>query len=72
MVYLDDVLIYTGGTEAEHETTVRKILQRLIDYKLKVLPDKCEFHQPEVKFLEFIIGVNGLRLDPDKIKAILE
>jgi hypothetical protein len=33
---------------------------------------KCEFHKKETKFLGFIIGVDGIRVDPGKIRVIQE
>ena len=32
--------------------------------------EKCEFHKEEVKYLGLIIGVNGVRMDPEKVQAV--
>ena len=32
--------------------------------------DKCEFHIQEVKYLELIIGVDGIKMDPVKVEAV--
>ena len=34
--------------------------------------EKCEFHQQEVKYLGLIVGVNGIRMDPEKVTAVKE
>jgi hypothetical protein len=34
--------------------------------------EKCEFSKPSVKFLGQIIDSSGCRVDPDKVKAIVE
>ena len=33
---------------------------------------KCEFNIKKTKFLGLIIGVNGIRMDPAKMAAIVE
>jgi hypothetical protein len=32
--------------------------------------EKCEFHKEEVKYLGLIVGVNGIRMDPEKVQAV--
>ncbi|XP_027169395.1 uncharacterized protein LOC113769117 [Coffea eugenioides] len=34
--------------------------------------EKCVFCTPEVNFLEYIVGANGISVDPAKVKAIME
>jgi len=71
VVYLDDILIYSK-TKKEHKRHVKLILQALKRWNLKIDLDKSQFHKEEVEFLGHIIGVNGIRMDPRKVKAILE
>ena len=33
-------------------------------------PSKCEFHKQEVEFLGFVIGINGVQMDPTKVEAV--
>lgn len=42
-VYINDILIFSRSCE-EHVTHVRQVLQRLLDNKLFVKAEKCEFH----------------------------
>jgi thymidylate kinase len=42
--YLDNVLVYSRGTLAEHVEYVKKVLCKLQKYKLYLQLDKCEFH----------------------------
>lgn len=69
--YLDDVLVYSD-TKEEHEQQVLKILRRLRDRGLHLDIDKCEFSVSEVKYLGMIVGKNGVRMDEEKVKAILK
>lgn len=69
--YLDDVLIYTDGNLKQHQEHVRKVLSKLQDAGLYVDIKKCEFEVKTTKYLGFIIEAEkGIRMDPDKIKAI--
>jgi hypothetical protein len=34
--------------------------------------EKCKFHQQEVEYLGPIVGLNGIRMDPEKVKAVKE
>jgi hypothetical protein len=69
--YLDDILIYSR-TRAEHLNHVRCVLQRLREAGLFAKLEKCEFLVSETKFLGLIIGKDGIRMDPDKVKTIIE
>lgn len=69
VVYLDDILIYSETAE-EHERHVKEVLERLRRHSLYAKLSKCEFHQPEVKFLGFIVGRGGLRIDPDRSRTV--
>ena len=39
---------------------------------LHLKPEKCHFHKTEVKYLGLIILANGVRMDLEKVTAILE
>ena len=51
---------------------VRIVLQRLMENKLYVKAEKCEFSVSTVSFLGFIIEQGQLKPDPAKIKAVME
>jgi hypothetical protein len=57
-------------TYDEHVRDVRKVLQALADAKMKIKPEKTEFHKSEVKFLGYIISREGLKIDQKKIEAV--
>ena len=69
--YLDDLLIYSGSRK-EHTEHVRMVLQRLREAGLQADIRKCEFSTTKTKYLGFIISMNGLAVDPEKIQAINE
>uniref|UniRef100_A0A3P9M887 Gypsy retrotransposon integrase-like protein 1 n=1 Tax=Oryzias latipes TaxID=8090 RepID=A0A3P9M887_ORYLA len=68
-VYLDDILIYSRDLD-EHTHHVREVLSRLLENRLYVKAEKCEFHVPTISFLGFIIDSGNIRPDPAKIAAV--
>ena len=56
--YLDDILIYSDNL-IEHKAQVRQVLSALRKAGLHLQPEKCKFHQTEVKYLGLIITRNG-------------
>ena len=67
----DDILIF-GKTQEAHDEALRKVLQRLLDRKLTLNGQKCEYNRPSLEFLGHIFGANGIAPSPDKIKTIVE
>ena len=53
-VYLDDILIFSRDP-VQHTEHVHLVLQWLLENRLFVKAEKCEFHVPSVQFLGFII-----------------
>ncbi len=69
-VYLDDILIFSSSLQ-EHVQHVRRVLQRLLENGLFVKAEKCAFHAQSVPFLGFIVSPEGVRMDPDRVKAVV-
>ncbi|XP_039034121.1 uncharacterized protein LOC120170212, partial [Hibiscus syriacus] len=71
VVFIDDILVYSKSHE-EHSTHLRIVLQILRDKKLYAKLSKCEFWLNEVIFLGHVISAVGIRVDPQKVKAIMD
>jgi hypothetical protein len=69
VVYLDDILIYSD-TQEEHDAHVSKILAKLQEAGISLKLEKSEFDKSSVAFLGFIVGVDGISMDPSKVAAI--
>jgi len=69
--YIDDILIYSNSLEEHHEH-VSKVLEKLLENNLYVKLEKCEFDKSETTFLGYVISKDGLKMDKEKIKAILD
>ncbi|VDI11245.1 Hypothetical predicted protein [Mytilus galloprovincialis] len=67
--YIDDILIFSE-TEEEHLGHIQQVFDRLRQHKLKLKLKKCNFLQNETNYLGFIISKDGLKPDPEKVKAI--
>jgi len=71
VIYLDDILIYSKTTE-EHHAAVRKVLERLRQFKLYCNLKKCEFDTDKVDFLGFRVSTEGVGMEPSRVAAIEE
>ena len=71
VVFIDDTLIYSKSAE-EHEQHLRVILNKLWAHELYAKFSKCEFWLQEVAFLGYIITTEGVKVDPEKVKAVSE
>ena len=69
--YLDSILIYSVMLE-EHQEHVRRVLEALSRVGLHLKPEECYFYKTDVKYLGLIISANGIRIDPEKVTAVLE
>ena len=48
------------------------ILQALREHKLYATFSKCEFYKDKIQYLGHVIFKEGISVDPDKIKAIID
>lgn len=71
IVYLDDILVFSTS-KADHDNHVRTVLSLLRANNLFAKATKCIFGASEVEFLGYLVGVNGLRMDPAKVQAITD
>jgi hypothetical protein len=67
----DDILVYSK-TEEEHEKHLRIFLQTLRKHKLYAKFDKCDFYEKEIQYRGHVISAEGIAVDPEKIRAIME
>jgi len=69
VVYLDDILIFMR-TEEEHEQAVWRVLEVLVEHKLFLRPEKCEFYRKEIEYLRLVISENKVAIDPVKVAGV--
>ena len=56
VVYIDDIMIFTKGSLAEHQAKVTEVLHRLRDNALFARPEKYSFDKTEVEYLGMFVN----------------
>jgi len=69
--FIDDIII---GTEMEegHDKIVAEVIRRLEENNLYVKLEKCKWKVREVRFLGVVIGSEGIKMEKEKVKEVLE
>ena len=68
-VFIDDIIVF-GKTFEEHLQRLETVFARIREAGLKIRREKCHFASSSVKFLSHIVYNEGIRPDPDKVRAI--
>ncbi|MCG8034498.1 MAG: DDE-type integrase/transposase/recombinase, partial [Candidatus Thiodiazotropha taylori] len=71
LIYLDDIIIFSDTFES-HLERLEAVFQRLQTYNLKLKASKCEFFRKEVTYLGHVVSEEGIKTDPEKIRALTE
>ena len=71
LIYLDDVIVMASSFDEMLER-LQIVFERLASAGLKLKAKKCHLFSKEVEFLGHVIGQNGVKTDPKKIKAVQE
>ncbi|KII68714.1 Retrovirus-related Pol polyprotein [Thelohanellus kitauei] len=69
LIYLDDIVIYSN-TEEEHLNALNDIFKVIRGSGMKIKPQKCSIFKPEVKYLGYLVGRDGVKVDPEKSKVV--
>ncbi|KAG3031664.1 hypothetical protein PC121_g24444 [Phytophthora cactorum] len=75
--YFDDVFVHSpavnGKTDVEvHKEHLRKLLGLMRNHKLYANLKKCIFGASEIPILGCLVGKNGVRPDPEKVRVTNE
>ena len=71
VAYLDDIIIFSKDFES-HLEHIRVVLRRLQEANLRINTEKSIFCKEEIQYLGHVVGGNGIKTDPGKIRAIVE
>ena len=69
--FIDDVIVGTK-TEEGHNEIVVEIIKRLEENDLYMKLEKCKWKVREVGFLGVVIGLEGIKMEEEKIKGVLD
>jgi len=70
-VFINDVIVGTEIEEGDDELVV-EIIRRLEENNLYVKPEKCKWKVREVGFLRVVIGPEGIKMEEEKVKGVVE
>ncbi|KAK2704195.1 hypothetical protein QYM36_017493 [Artemia franciscana] len=68
-ILVDDILVY-GKNREEHDQRLSAVLRRARVKGIRFNSEKCEFSKDKVKYFGHIISRDGIKPDPEKIRAI--
>ena len=70
IVYLDNIYIYTKYKGKGHVQVVRWVFNQLRWFSPYTNLKKCWFHEEEVWFLGYIVSLQGICIEDERIKAV--
>jgi len=70
-VFIDNVIVGME-TEEGHDELVEEMIKRLEENDLYVKLEKCKWKVREVEFLGVVIGQEGIKMEKEKVKGVLE
>ena len=65
----DDVCVH-GKTQEEHDRNLKALMDRAAKCGLVFNSEKCDISKPEISFFGNVYSADGIRPDPEKVKAI--
>ena len=71
IVYMDDIIIFSKTFE-DHIRDLRAVFTRLREAGLTLKLTKCTFARDTLPYLGYIISRNGIKPNPEKVKAVTE
>ncbi|CAG9134097.1 unnamed protein product [Plutella xylostella] len=70
LAYLDDIIIFSASFE-DHLVDLKQVLNRIREYNLTINLKKCRFCCEAIKYLGHYITPQGLKMDPERVSAII-
>ena len=71
VIYLDDLIVF-AKSDQQHLDHLRQVFLTCIKYGISLNPKKSLFGLKEGKMSGHIISKDGIKIDPDRIQAILQ
>jgi len=69
--FIDDVIVETEIGKG-HNKIVAEIIKRLEENDLYMKPEKCKWKVREIGFLGVVIGLEGIKMEEEKVKGVLD
>ncbi|MCG7882987.1 MAG: DDE-type integrase/transposase/recombinase, partial [Candidatus Thiodiazotropha endolucinida] len=68
---VDDIVVF-GKDKATHDANIDRLMTRCREKGIKLNPDKTEVGRTEIPFFGHCLSAEGLKMDPQKVKALRE
>ena len=68
--YQNDIIVFTKD-EQSHEETVERVLNRLIEFNVKINKSKCIFNTDKISYLGYIVSSEGIEPDTSKFNPLM-
>jgi len=69
--FMDNVLVGTED-EKKHDEIVEEVLRGMEENNLYIKPEKCVWKVKEINFLGLVMGVEGIKIQEEKVAGVLE
>jgi len=69
--FIDDVIVGTEERE-EHNEIVEEVIRRMEENDLYMKLEKCKWKMGEVGFLGVVIGRDGIKMEEEKVRTVLD
>jgi hypothetical protein len=71
VIYLDDITVFSNSDD-EHLKHLKRVFQKCRRFGISLNPKKSNFGMQEGKLLGHIISKEGIKIDPNRVAAILK
>ncbi|XP_062403787.1 uncharacterized protein K02A2.6-like [Sardina pilchardus] len=68
---MSDDIVVVGSTEAEHDSRLATVIQRLAERGLTINAKKCQIKMTSINYMGHILSQDGLKVSGEKVKAIV-
>lgn len=72
MVVLDNILIYQQWSKEQYTNWILQGLENCKQHELVIELAKDKFYKKELRFLGYVVSKQGIKIDKEYIKAIIE
>jgi ribonuclease HI len=69
VIYLDDIIVFSTSDD-EHLQHLKQTFEKCRRYGISLNPKKSHFSMEEGKLLGHIVSPEGIKIDPERVKAI--
>ena len=69
--FINNIIVRTEEEE-EYDEIVEEVVKMLVENNLYVKLKKCKWKVREIEFLGVVIGLEGIKIEEEKVKGVLD